>query len=93
MKQMTLLASSSMSFTRALNFSSNCPRIPDPATTEDRSMDRTRLFCRDCEMVSTRLRVWGLPAHLWDLFRNYPTRQAFEYGGLSDPWGTKEYRV
>ena len=39
--------SSSMSLRRALNFSSNCPRIPEPAMMADRSIDRTRLLWRD----------------------------------------------
>jgi len=39
--------SSSMSRINALNFSSNWPRIPEPAIIAERSMDRTRLLWRD----------------------------------------------
>ena len=39
--------SSSISRSRALNFSSNCPLIPEPAIMAARSIDRTRLCWRD----------------------------------------------
>lgn len=39
--------SASISCIRALNFSSNCPRIPDPAITDERSSANTRLSCND----------------------------------------------
>lgn len=59
MKQMTFPDSSSISRMSALNFSSNCPRIPEPAMIAERSIDSTRLFCRDwrrtCPSVSVSL--------------------------------------
>lgn len=47
MKQMTSPACSSISFTSALNFSSNWPRMPEPAMIAERSIARTRLLCKD----------------------------------------------
>lgn len=31
--------------------------------------------------------------HLWNLLRNYPTRQTFDNGGLPDTWGTQQHWV
>jgi hypothetical protein len=39
--------SSSMSRISALNFSSNWPRMPEPAMIAERSIERTRLLCSD----------------------------------------------
>jgi hypothetical protein len=39
--------SSSISRISALNFSSNWPRMPEPAMIAERSIERTRLLCRD----------------------------------------------
>ena len=43
--------SSSMSRSRALNFSSNWPLIPEPAIIAARSIDKTRFLWRDWAFV------------------------------------------
>jgi hypothetical protein len=47
MKQMTPPASASISLRSALNFSSNCPRMPVPANRAARSRDNTLFDCND----------------------------------------------